>query len=240
MSHNYETITPLPAKPIFLRPCSQLTLLCAGIGLAALIILQGMARNGADSSASGDAFAVIAGQDTLGWIIVRPLGPEGDLRLAFEPYGELGIREQEIEWWQLAERQDRPGYPRIDPQSGGSGLPGARGEDEDPAYYSVNDYTNPVLSSRVFADGKYWLLDRPTHDSGFNFESWLVKRTGPKSVTQLAGITWGITVRSDGSYTLRNPAPLRRLSRFNWEEALRISGFGSGWTIKSEHQVTLP
>lgn len=177
--------------------------------------------------------------ETLGHIEVRPLGLDGTLRLAFEP--DSGTRNSSsIEWWQLAEREDRPGYPRIDPQSGGSGLPGAKGEDEDPAYYSEADLVNRELQAEIFRDGKFWLLDRPTLDSGFRFESWLVERLGPKQVRKLAGLEWGVTLKDGRIKTLRHPQPVKRKSRFDWHESLRISGFGVGWEINRATRSRLP
>lgn len=194
-----------------------------------------------DGSTPGSALVpVVKDGDTLGYTNLRPLSIHGELRLAFVPEPSGGAGAPLLEWWQLAERQDRPGYPRIDPQSGGSGLPGAKGEDEDPAYYSKSDYENPELAARISAEGKYWLLDRPTHDSGFRFESWLVERTGPKSVRPLMGIRWGITVRSGEIVKLHHPEQIRRGTRFDWEESLRISGFGTGWEIQLMPKRMLP
>ncbi|MCB9357926.1 MAG: hypothetical protein H6506_02315 [Calditrichaeota bacterium] len=229
MSQNSTVVTPLGDS-------KQLTrILFVGAVLLGCLFWFG------DRSTGVVHFGVLAvqdGKEPLGRVELWPLTPGGELRLAFKPHH--GANTENLEWWQLAERQDRPGYPRVDPQSGGSGLPGARGEDEDPAYYSERDFADPELSARIFADQGFWLLDRPTHDSGFNFESWLVRRTGPKSAVLLAGITWGIKLGANGQRVQRHPEPLRGVSRFDWEEALRISGFGSGWELSSQYQIHLP
>jgi len=175
----------------------------------------------------------------VGTIVGKQLEPDGTLRLGFASSVDDSVG-LDIQWWQLAERLDRPGYPRIDPQSGGSGLPGAKGEDEDPAYYSERDYNDPELAPRIFADGKYWLLDRPTHDSGFYFESWLVRRTGAKSVVLLSGLKWGITVRNGELRELHHPLPIVGRSHFQWHDALRTSGFGAGWEITMAARPELP
>lgn len=194
-----------------------------------------------DSPALGSVTVpVVKDGDTLGLVELNQLSVYGELRLAFVEKPTATVRDLKLEWWQLAERQDRPGYPRIDPQSGGSGLPGAKGEDEDPAYYSSKDYENPELAARVTAEGKYWLLDRPTHDSGFRFESWLVERSGPKSIRPLIGIRWGITVHGGEIVKLHHPEQILRGTGFDWAESLRISGFGTGWEIQRMPRRTLP
>lgn len=206
----------------------------------ALVFLGGK-TNADEAKFKGDNRLTVKDRSgsVIGEIEVNPLGRDGSLRLAFVRKPEIR-NDRRFEWWQLAEREDRPGYPRVDPQSGGSGLPGAKGEDEDPAYYSESDFNNPVLAPLIFEDGKFWLLDRPTHDSGFRFESWLIERTGPKSATKLAGIHWGITVRDGKLMFLHQPTPIIQKSRFDWHESLRISGFGVGWEITAAYRFDLP
>lgn len=145
-----------------------------------------------------------------------------------------------LEWWQIVEREDGHGYPRIDPQSGGSGLPGAKGEDEDPAYYSSENLADSTLRQRIFADGKYWLLDKPSLETSIRCESWLVERTSQKSVTFISGVSWGITARDDKVEKLHHPRQIARRSHYDWHESLRISGFGSGWEIRSAFRSALP
>lgn len=174
----------------------------------------------------------------IGIIELFPLQSDGSLKLAFAPNPQL--QNDKIEWWQLAEREDLSGYPRIDPQSGGSGLPGARGEDEDPAYYTEADFLNPDLAPRIFHEGRVWLLDRPTFDSGFRFESWIVERRGPKKATLLAGVRWGVSVKNGEIEGLHHPEPIRRGTKFDIHESLRISGFGGGWDIGFANRPRLP
>ncbi len=227
------------SDPVFL-PRSGLKLIVLAASAVLLVLLAGFTRVG-QSEFNGPfrlAVADEAGRH-LGEIEVNPLDADGALRLGFARDPSLP-ETYKIQWWQLAEREDRSGYPRIDPQSGGSGLPGAKGEDEDPAYYSESDFADPNLAPLIFKEGKFWLLDRPTHDSGFRFESWLVMRTGPKSITLLQGVRWGITVKGGTLIDRHDPLPVRHLSHFDWHESLRISGFGSGWEIKSAYHSTLP
>lgn len=229
MTKNYS-FQP-PADPTLGSRISLIVSLAA-VGLFLLVALAGLSASGLAGSSDTAMHVVLRLDGSIaGEIESRNLTPEGTLRLAFVEHG----REDDgpkYEWWQLAEREDRSGYPRIDPQSGGSGLPGARGEDEDPAYYSESDYLNPELSSRIFQEEKYWLLDHPTHNSGFRFESWLVEREGPKEIVLLAGVSWGISVKNGEITALHHPQAIARMSRFDWHESLRISGFGSGWQIK--------
>jgi len=173
------------------------------------------------------------------------LTPEGELRLSFGHSAAYWSYPQmldtlDLEWWQIVEREDRHGYPRIDPQSGGSGLPGAKGEDEDPAYYSNEDLANALLTQRIFADGKYWLLDKPSLENSIRCESWLVERAGPKAVTFIAGVSWGITVEHGKPVKLHHPQQITQRTRYDWHESLRISGFGTGWEIKSAYRTRLP
>lgn len=186
------------------------------------------------------AVPVVLDSVQIGEIELPPLTTDGQLELSFAGMDAGAVTRFRLEWWQLAEREDRPGYPRIDPQSGGSGLPGAKGEDEDPAYYSRSDFENPELAARIFANGRFVLLDRPTHDSGFRLESWLVQRIGDKHVRRLSGVQWGITVCDGHLAALHHPRPMVWRSRFDWEESLRISGFGVGWTIEDETGRRLP
>lgn len=208
--------------------------------LVVAVLLSGMAKVDVAELGGGLTLTVVdeAGID-VGSLETRTLGVDGSLKLGYKS-GRPETYGSEFQWWQLAERDDRPGYPRIDPQSGGSGLPGARGEDEDPAYYSAVDFKNPELAARIFEGGAYWLLDRPSHDSGFHFESWLVHRTGPKSAHPLVGISWGITVRAGEVVGRHHPQPILGRSRFDWAESLRISGFGTGWSIAMAHRPQLP
>ncbi len=208
--------------------------------LLVVAVQVGGSTSGERAELGAGTVPVVRDRDTLGTIHLAPLSTFGDLRLGFAKREGTESNGSKLEWWQLAERQDRPGYPRIDPQSGGSGLPGAKGEDEDPAYYSVRDYENLELAARIFDAGKYWLLDHPTHDSGFRFESWLVERSGPKRVRPLVGIRWGITVREGEIVKLHHPEQIVRGTRFNWEESLRISGFGTGWEISNMPRRILP
>lgn len=207
---------------------------------AALLGVTAVLWGGKPVGARPDKLPVTLGGEYLGEIELTPLSLDGQLHLGFTGGEADVVTRYRLEWWQLAEREDRPGYPRIDPQSGGSGLPGAKGEDEDPAYYSAEDYSNPELGSRIFSDGRYVLLDRPTHDSGFRLESWLVQRLDGKHVRRLAGVQWGITVIDGALAELHHPRPMVRRSRFDWEESLRISGFGVGWTIEDEPGRKLP
>ncbi|MCB9367731.1 MAG: hypothetical protein H6507_01270 [Calditrichaeota bacterium] len=191
-----------------------------------------------DNGKDEDILVYDAHGKPIGRLELLPLRSDGTLRLGFAKAANAG--DIDIEWWQLAEREDLPGYPRIDPQSGGSGLPGAKGEDEDPAYYSKADFENPELMSRVQEGGKFWLLDRPTLDSGFRFESWLVERDGPKQATMLAGVRWGVSVDEGRITGLHDPVLIRRGSRFDIQESLRISGFGGGWEIRFANRYKLP
>ncbi len=181
----------------------------------------------------------------IGVIMVVDLNESGELRLGFgHPAGTFTYPQMldtlNLEWWQIVEREDRHGYPRIDPQSGGSGLPGARGEDEDPAYYSKANLEDPELRPRIFAEGKYWLLDRPSLENSIRCESWLVHRTGPKAVTFITGVSWGITAQDGKPLKLHHPQQITQRSRYDWHESLRISGFGSGWDLKTAYHSTLP
>ena len=181
----------------------------------------------------------------IGGFSPMSLAEDGELKLAightaaYWSYPQM-LDTLNLEWWQLVEREDRHGYPRIDPQSGGSGLPGARGEDEDPAYYSKANLEDPELRPRIFAEGKYWLLDRPSLENSIRCESWLVDRTGPKAVTFIAGVSWGITAQDGKPLKLHHPQRITQRSRYDWHESLRISGFGSGWDIKAAYHSTLP
>ncbi|MBK6765740.1 MAG: hypothetical protein IPG71_05215 [bacterium] len=210
--------------------------LLIAVGLTGLVLWGGQRSEGA----AVGRLPVFAASSQIGEIELRHLSPDGQLRLGFKGAGVDAVSQHRLEWWQLAEREDRPGYPRIDPQSGGSGLPGAKGEDEDPAYYSPADFATPELAARIFAEGGLYLLDRPTHDSGFRLESWLVQRIGPKHVKRLVGVRWGITVRDGALVALHHPEPVAQRSRFDWEESLRISGFGIGWDIEDERGGILP
>lgn len=227
-------------EQIFMAKNWKLKVIVLTVTALALVLVGGVSRVGeAEFSTTYELQVLDRSGNPVGKIEINPLGLDGALRLAFVKNPDLNS-ERKIEWWQLAKRDDRSGYPRIDPQSGGSGLPGAKGEDEDPAYYSERDFVNSVLAPLIFEEGKFWLLDRPTHDSGFRFESWLVERTGEKSVTLLTGIRWGITINDDQTISLHQPRPLTHHSHFNWHESLRISGFGSGWEISTAYHSTLP
>lgn len=236
--HTNASIFTRESSPFFQR--LLLWPFLSALVVVGLIVWAGGGLGGAQGSyQTAEILVLDIDGDEVGRIEMFPLGTDGSLKLSFLR-GENLAEERNFEWWQLAEREDRSGYPRIDPQSGGSGLPGAKGEDEDPAYYSESDFTNPELSQLILADGKFWLLDRPTHDSGFRFESWLVERTGRKGIVLLAGISWGVSVRNGEIAELHHPEVMQTTSRFDWEESLRISGFGSGWQIHISSQRLLP
>ena len=163
----------------------------------------------------------------IGTLELYPLGSNGELNIAFNPSGKMSLS---TTWWQLSERRDHSGYPRLDPQSSGSGLPGAQGEDEDPAYFTREDLRDSTLKARIYFDGKYWLRDLPTAGNGYAIESWLVYVEN-HTVTPLAGVAWGTETQNGLITRLYHPTRIYR-SRFNWNDVLSRSGFGSNWKIQ--------
>jgi hypothetical protein len=203
-------------------PRSILILIVAAILLAALWLAAEYSH-----LSGGDSDHVILDGNLIGRLELYPLGENGELNVAFEPEGE---RSGELAWWQISERRDHSGYPRLDPQSSGSGLPGVSGEDEDPAYYTLDDLHDSTLRARMFFDGKYWLRDLPTPGNGYAIESWLV-HVNDRVVTPLAGVSWGTETQNGQIARLYHPARIYR-SRFNWRDVLARSGFGYNWTIQ--------
>lgn len=207
---------------ITLFPRPTLILFLSSILLAALWFAADYSHLSRENSNQ-----VLLEGNLIGALELYPLGGNGELNIALDPAGETTSR---IVWWQLSERRDHLGYPRLDPQSSGSGLPGVSGEDEDPAYYTLEDLQDSALSARVHFDGKYWLRDLPSPGNGYAIESWLV-HVENRTVTPLAGISWGTETRNGQIARLYHPTRIYR-SRFIWRDVLARSGFGYNWTIE--------
>jgi hypothetical protein len=171
----------------------------------------------------------------LGYVELRPLAMENglwSLDVYFEPLnGELGIvRENNLRWWQIAEREGREGYPRIDMQRG-STLPGSPGDDDDPAYYTLSEKLGlggHFTPDEIFADNKYWMRDTPQPEDGVSFETWLVKQE-ESSITRLVGFTWGIISNKGQVASVVQPMFITK-SKYDFPAIISQSGFGSHWT----------
>jgi hypothetical protein len=173
-------------------------------------------------------------QELLGYVHLRPLELENGfwtLNIYFEPLNHdlRVLREHSLRWWQIADRDNLPGYPRMDLQRGTS-LPGSPGDDDDPAYYTrreklgLGGYFSP---EEIFRDNKYWLRDSPAPDEGVRFEAWLV-RQGDLEIERLLGFEWGL-VASPGYVERVHEPEFISHSRYHFPTVLKTSGFGADW-----------
>ncbi|MBU1637738.1 hypothetical protein KKC97_08755 [bacterium] len=195
--------------------------------------LSGLAKNPAFHR------PVMLNGELLGYVELRPLELKNglwSLDVFFEPLNQnLGVvRARQLRWWQIVDREDREGYPRMDLQRGSS-LPGSPGDDDDPAYYTRDEklglggYFSP---QEIFADDKYWLRDAPQPENGASFEAWLV-RQGDHGFERLVGFEWGLDAKAGKVWRVRHPKFLND-SRYNLSQILERSGFGSSWRDRTK------
>lgn len=178
----------------------------------------------------------------LGYVELRPLEfKDGlwNLDVFFAPSNRnLGVvRENELRWWQIVDRETWDGYPRMDLQRGSS-LPGSPGDDDDPAYYTRDEklglggYFSP---QEIFTDNKYWLRDAPRPEDGVSFESWLVWQ-GDREIIRLAGFAWGLDAEDGRVWQVRHPRFIDE-SKYSLPRILETSGFGSDWKDNTQSAI---
>ncbi|MBU0691092.1 hypothetical protein KKH18_04680, partial [bacterium] len=147
----------------------------------------------------------------------------------FPANGDMNIIQNcHLNWWQIAHRNDRPGYPRQDLQNGNT-LPGNPGDDNDPSYYTNDDRANNGSGwPGVYANNGWWMQDSPGPGNGINFETSLVEQIN-NTVERLVTFNWGIQANGGTVTGLDHPNRINNLS-YNQPQILNNSGFGNYWS----------
>jgi len=185
---------------------------------------------------------VYNGQE-LGFVELKPLKLKNRLwrlEVFFEPVDQnLGIvREHQLRWWQVVDREGWEGYPRMDLQRG-TGLPGSPGDDDDPAYYTRNEKLGiggHFSPEEIFRDNKYWLRDAPQPEEVVSFEAWLIWQ-GDHEFVRLLGFEWGLDAHEGEVWRIHQPRFISE-SRYDLPRILEQSGFSSRWRDKTKEIVS--
>jgi hypothetical protein len=186
--------------------------------------------------------AVVHQGELLGYVELKPLELKHNLwslDVFFNPLDRnLGVvREHKLRWWQIVDREGWEGYPRMDLQRG-TYLPGSPGDDDDPAYYTRDEKLGRggfFSPEEIFSENKYWLRDAPLPENGVSFEAWLVWQ-GDHEIERLVGFEWGLDANEGKVWRVRDPKFINE-SRYDLQQILEQSGFGSSWLDKTEATI---
>ena len=123
------------------------------------------------------------------------------LNVKFQPAnGDMNIiNNAHLNWWQGADRPDRPGYPRVDPQNINGPLPGPGGDDNDPSYYTNNERSGNGVNGGFNPNTIFIRITMVQIRTGNNQDFFLIQNIR-NSITQSITILPAIIVKYNWHY----------------------------------------